>query len=525
MTVQGGSLGDGANWYWYTDAGFSTLVGTGASITVDPLVSTTYYVRAEGDCNNTNAVSRLVTVRVPSIAPTGINLTNDNTCPGTSKVLTVVGGSLGDGASWEWYTDAGFTASAGSGLSITVDPLVSTTYYVRAEGDCNNTNAVSRLVTVLVPSIAPTGITLTNDNTCSGTSKVLTVVGGSLGDGASWEWYTDAGFTASAGSGISITVDPLVSTTYYVRAEGDCNNTNAVSRLVTVLVPSTDPTGINLTNDDECVGVSKTLTVQGGSLGDGASWEWYTDAGFTASAGSGISITVDPLVSTTYYVRAEGDCNNTNAVSRLVTVRVPSTNPTGINLTNDNTCPGTSKVLTVVGGSLGDGAAWYWYSDASLTTLVGTGASITVDPLVSRTYYVRAQGDCNTTNAVNQLVTVRVPSTDPTGITIVGDNTCSGTSKSLTVQGGSLGDGAAWYWYTDAGFSTLVGTGASITVDPLVSTTYYVRAEGDCNNTNAVSRLVTVRVPSTDPTGINLTNDNHLFRNIQSTDGSGWQSW
>ena len=52
---------------------------------------------------------------------------------------------------------------------------------------------------------------------------------------------------------------------------------------------------------------------------------------------------VDPAVSTTYYVRAEGDCNNTNAVSQLVTVSVPSTDPTGINVTNDNTCEGTTR--------------------------------------------------------------------------------------------------------------------------------------------------------------------------------------
>ena len=60
----------------------------------------------------------------------------------------------------------------------------------------------------------------------------------------------------------------------------------------------------------------------------------------STSAGSGSSIVVDPLVSTTYYVRAEGDCNNTSVLSQAVTVRVPSTDPTGINLTNDNSCPG-----------------------------------------------------------------------------------------------------------------------------------------------------------------------------------------
>jgi hypothetical protein len=99
-------------------------VGTGVSIAVDPPASTTYYVRAEGDCNNTNAVSRLVSVRVASVAPTGISVSNDNTCQGTTKTLTVQGGSLGDGASWYWSTDAGFGTSIGTGISIVVDPAV-----------------------------------------------------------------------------------------------------------------------------------------------------------------------------------------------------------------------------------------------------------------------------------------------------------------------------------------------------------------------------------------------------------------
>ncbi len=176
----------------------------------------------------------------------------------------------------------------GAGNSVIVDPVVSTTYYVRAQGDCNTTNAVSQLVTVRVPSTDPTGINVTNDDECFGVSKTLTVQGGSLGDGADWYWYSDAGFSTLVGTGVVISVDPAVSTTYYVRAEGDCNNTNAASQLVTVRVPSTDPTGINVTNDDDvCWSVGKTLTVQGGSLGDGATWEWYSDAGFTVSEGIG----------------------------------------------------------------------------------------------------------------------------------------------------------------------------------------------------------------------------------------------
>jgi hypothetical protein len=125
--------------------------------------------------------------------------------------------------------------------------------------------------------------------------------------------------------------------------------------------------------------------------------------------------------------------------------------PAGISISNDNTCQGTAKTLTVLGGSLGDGADWYWYSDATYTTLVGTGVSVVVDPAVSTTYYVRAEGDCNTTTSVSQLVTVRVPSVDPTGISVTNDNACVGTSKTLTVPA------AAWA-------TGLTGTGTRMRV-------------------------------------------------------------
>ena len=160
-----------------------------------------------------------------------------------------MGGTLGTNATWEWYSDAGFSSSAGSGPSITVDPATTSTYYVRAEGDCNTTAGISALVTVSTPSVDPTSITVTDDATCAGTIKTLSVVGGTLGTNATWEWYSDAGFSSSAGSGPSITVDPATTSTYYVRAEGDCNTTTGISVLVTVSTPSVDPTSISVTDD------------------------------------------------------------------------------------------------------------------------------------------------------------------------------------------------------------------------------------------------------------------------------------
>ncbi|MEZ5069681.1 MAG: gliding motility-associated C-terminal domain-containing protein [Bacteroidales bacterium] len=507
LTVVGGSLGTGADWYWYSDAGFSVAEGSGASISVDPATSTTYYVRAEGDCNSTAAVNALVTVWQESLDPTGTTISTDNTCQGTAKTLTVVGGSLGDGADWHWYSDAGLTISEGVGVSISVDPAVNTTYYVRAEGPCNNTLVVTQLVQVLQPSLDPIGTTIANDSTCQGSAKTLSVVGGSLGDGAEWYWYSDAAMTVMEGTGVSLTVDPAVNVTYYVRAEGDCNTTIEVSREVQVLQPSMDPTGTTIANDSTCQGTAKTLSVVGGSLGDGADWYWYSDAAMTVLEGTGPSLTVDPAVNVTYYVRAEGDCNTTVEVSREAQVLQPSLDPTGTTISNDSTCQGTAKTLSVVGGSLGDGADWYWYSDAAMTVLEGTGVSLTVDPAVNVTYYVRAEGDCNNTVEVSREVQVLQPSLDPTGFTITDDFTCEGTAKVLTVQGGSLGDGADWFWYSDAAMTVLEGTGASITVDPDTSTFYYVRAEGDCNLTAQAGGEVRVKNPSLDPSGVHILND------------------
>jgi hypothetical protein len=72
----------------------------------------------------------------------------------------------------------------------------------------------------------------------------------------------------------------------------------------------------------------------------------------------------------------------------------------------NNICPGIPITLSQLGGTLGTGASWKWYTGSCATTLVGTGANLIVAPAVTTTYYVRAEGLCNTTTCV--AVTVNV---------------------------------------------------------------------------------------------------------------------
>jgi len=87
-------------------------------------------------------------------------------------------------------------------------------------------------------------------------------------------------------------------------------------------------------------------------------------------------------------------------------------------------------------------------------------------------------------------------SSPPTGISLSGAaSACSGTARTLTVSGGSLGTGASWVWYADSAHTARLGTGASLIVSPSANTTYYVRAEGPCGNTSDASKSVAVVPP------------------------------
>ena len=87
-------------------------------------------------------------------------------------------------------------------------------------------------------STPPSGATANPNHINLGDPTTLTVIDGSLGTGASWEWYSgDCGGTTPVGSGSSITVfPPSLPTTYYVRAEGACNITDCANVTVYLIV-------------------------------------------------------------------------------------------------------------------------------------------------------------------------------------------------------------------------------------------------------------------------------------------------
>ncbi|CDF78851.1 hypothetical protein BN863_11390 [Formosa agariphila KMM 3901] len=491
------------NWTLPTDAIITSGDGTN-TITVDfnTAINGAITVAAENGCGTGDTTT----------LPLSFNTVPDNPepitgptllCPGETMVEYTIP-SLPNTTSYNWTisnSSASFNGTSNTNaiaLDIANAALNDFTISVVGVNNCGESVLASELlVNVNEKSTAPTTITSSNSNTiCEGIPTTLGITGGSQGTGASLEWYTDTALTNSAGSGETITVTPSATTTYYVRYEGTCNNTSVISQIITVNEESTQPTTITSTSGDTfCEGTQTTLGITGGSQGTGASLEWYTDAALTNSAGSGETITVTLSETTTYYVRYEGTCNDTSVISQIITVNEESTQPTTITSTSGDTfCEGTQTTLGITGGSQGTGATLEWYTDAALTNSAGSGETITVTPSETTTYYVRYEGTCNDTSVISQVITVNKESTQPTTISSSnGDTFCEGTTSStLTVTGGSLGTEASIEWYTDTSFNTNVGSGTTINIAPTESTTYYVRHEGLCNTTGAISQTITV---------------------------------
>ena len=147
-------------------------------------------------------------------------------------------------------------------------------------------------------------------------------------------------------------------------------------------------------------------------------WQWSPAPGagpWTNIIGATSSTyTINPVTPTDtgrYYrviVCATGNmanplCRYTSPGSRLIG-KTLSVAPASATKNKNNICPGISVSLGITGGTLGTNASWRWYSGSCAGTLVGTGSTINVTPSVTTTYYVRAEGDCNTTAC--QAVTV-----------------------------------------------------------------------------------------------------------------------
>ena len=244
-----------------------------------------FYRNGGGSCVSADRSVSVVVNTAPT-APTSISGTTP-ICSGSSTTLTAAGGSTGSGATYQWGTGTtvGSNIISGSGASVTVSPNANTTYWVRRVGNSactNTTGGATQLITVNTAPTAPTSIS--GSNICLGNNTELSVLGGSEGDGSTYQWGTGTtvGENTISGNTSTITVTPTETTTYWVRRVGNTacvNNTDGVTKQITVNTPNPSASG------------TYDYIWRGGSTDWNTASNWYMYSGGNYSVASSIPAT------------------------------------------------------------------------------------------------------------------------------------------------------------------------------------------------------------------------------------------
>ena len=189
---------------------------------------------------------------------------------------------------------------------------------------------------------------------------------------------------------------------------------------------------------------------------------WYSDASLTTVVGNGNSFSTGQTAAGvyTYYV-TQNDGNGCESNASVVTLEIYTlpASPVGSNAV---ACEGgVIPDLTATGTSV------VWYSDASLTTVVGNGNSFSTGQTAAGvyTYYV-TQNDGNGCESNASVVTLEIYTlpASPVG------------SNAVACEGGVIPDltatGTSVVWYSDASLTTVVGNGNSFSTGQTAAGVY-----------------------------------------------------
>jgi gliding motility-associated-like protein len=200
---------------------------------------------------------------------------------------------------------------------------------------------------------------------------------------------------------------------------------------------------------------------------------------------------------TTVWYRITDNSGNVDSCSFDLTVLTTIEAPDSAYADRNDLCPADNGTITLIysGGSNRNGVIARWYDASSMPASIGSGNNIMIPaPLITTVYYVRLEGNCDTSASVNVVLTVNTFSTAPISASSNRDTVCAGQgSFNLSYNGGAPGSSGMAHWYIDAQFTNLIGTGNNLEVPaPVLTSTYHVRFESGCDTSSSVSTTVAV---------------------------------
>ena len=477
-----------------------TVAGTGSAITFGNQLAGTYTVSGNNSGGTTSMIGSAVIIENPIPATPGTISGTATQCPGlTGQTYSI--SAVTNATTYTWTVPTGWSVTGGAGTtSITV-----TAGAAGQNGDISVTagntcgTSAPRTLAVTVTAIPSTPGTITGTATqCPGlTSQTYSI--SAVTNATTYTWTVPTGWSITGGAGtISITVttgSAGQNGNISVSAGNSCGTSTASTLAVTVNSLSTAPAGVAITNNNTCNGISKILTVTGGSLGSGAAWQWYTGSCGGTSAGTGLSIIVDPAAgtSTTYYVLASGTCNTTACANGTVVTNPAVSTPVTPTPSATTICQGSSN--TTYTSSAINASSYNWSVTGTGNTIsgIGTTGTVTWSPgfYGTATVSVTANGCNGPSSPASTIVTVTPNPSAPTG-----PATQAFCSSSLPTVASLTATGAGIKWYLGPTDGVALSTSTA-----LATGTYYAsQTVSGCESTSRLAVSVTVNTTPAAPT-------------------------
>jgi len=238
------SGGSGIKLQWYLgsapDKSAPISGATGASLTVTPLATSSYWLEATNSCGAFARTETITITVVPCFAPKIVVQPNGGQAV-AGETITLAAAITGtQPLTLQWYEglrgDLSHPVPNSNATAITAGPIIAaTSFWLRATNDCGDVQSDAASVTLATSCIAPQITTQpASISITPGASATLTV--SATGTSLTYLWYQGMllDFTHPVGVGGPVLVTgPINATTqYWIRVTNNCGNVN--SNVVTV---------------------------------------------------------------------------------------------------------------------------------------------------------------------------------------------------------------------------------------------------------------------------------------------------
>lgn len=508
----------GASGYTWTVGSAGSIISGQGTESIDVTwasVSGSYTVAvtAENQCGSSASSSVQVTITPGPPTGTPTISGDDFPCPGAQTYT--VGGVTGAN-DYTWTVTGGGTIQSGQGTATIIIDWTATggpyTIEVTPSNSCGNGTSNTLDVTVDGPPVLGAATISGNNNPCP-VSETYTV--SSVANATGYNWTLTSGGTITSGQGTAtVTVNWTTAGGPYtlsVNATNTCG-TSALAATYAVTVqpgPPTIPGAITGPNSvcQNTNGVGYSI----GSVTNATSYTWSVSGGGTIASGQGTTNANIDWTGTpgnyTVSVTATNTCGTSTASTINVTITPGAPAQPGNITGNGNVCPGVEPYNI---GAVTNATTYTWTLSGGGTIATGQGSnSITVNWTTSGGPYqvsVIATNTCGNSIAQTLDVTVQASPTAPSIITS-GDTICEGESATITATG-STGGAITYNIYPTQTGGTSLGV-SPLTVNPTVTTTYYVEAINDLGCRYSGGRIPVTIVVSPAPTAPVITGSNN----------------